>query len=231
MATTDIMRLPSAGHGEHGDRFNYKGMHRYIITQPVHAGKKPFAGPEPVFTVLNALRESAAEHRFDVYAYCFLPDRLLLIIRGKDDGSDMKAFLSAFRTGSGAALEPSLGHSLWSRKYTERVLRKTEETRVVAREILLTPVKEGLAPSPAAYPFLGSFTVQVAAILSIPSWEKKDSRPFKGPGKPLPGAGKRPQRPGRPPFDRGKPGRGGPGRPDRGGPRRPDRGRPNRGKP
>lgn len=185
------MRLPSASHEEHGDRFNYKGMHRYIITQPVHPGIKPFSVPEPVFTVLNALRESAVEHLFDVYAYCFLPDRLLLIIRGKDDASDMKAFLSAFRTTSAAALEPSLGHSLWSKKYTERVLRKTEETRVVARELLMTPVRQGLAPSPAAYPFLGSFTVQVAAILSIPSWEKKGPRPSKGSGKP-PASRKRP---------------------------------------
>ncbi len=188
MATTDVMRLPSAGHEDHGDRFNYRGMHRYIITKPVHAGLKPFAAPEPVFTVLNALRESAVKHLFDVYAYCFLPDRLLLIIRGKDDASDMKAFLSAFRTAASAALEPSLAHPLWARKYTERVLRKTEETRVIARELLMTPVKEGLAPSPAAYPFLGSFTVEVAAILSIPSWERKGPRPSKG-------SNKRPPRP------------------------------------
>ncbi len=187
------MRLPSAGHEDHGDRFNYKGMHRYTLTQPVHPGLKPFSTPEPVFSVLNVLRESALAHHFDVVAYCFLPDRLLLVIRGREDTSDMKAFLAAFRTGANAALEPTLGRPLWSRKYTERVLRKTEETRVIARELLLTPVREGLAASAESYPFLGSFTTKVAALLSIPGWEKKGRPPFKGPGKkPFSGPPKRP---------------------------------------
>lgn len=216
MSTTDVMRLPSAGREASGERFNYKGMHRYIITQPVHAGRPLFSAPEPVFAALNVLRESAAEHRFDIYAYCFMPTRLLLIVRGRDDESDMKAFLSAFRSSS--ALDPLLGTPLWTRKYTERVLRKTEETRIVARELLMTPVKEGLAPSPRAYPFLGSFAVNTAAILSIPGWEKKERPPFKrggtsGSGRPPGGsgghsAGPTGRRPGTggPPLGRGKPG-------------------------
>ncbi len=192
MSTTDVMRLPSASHEHRGDRFNYKGMHRYTITQPVHPGLKPFAVPESVFAVLNVLRESALTHHFDVVAYCFLPDRLMLVIKGREDTSDMKAFLSAFRAGASAALEPSLGRSLWSKKYTERVLRKTEETRVIARELLMTPVREGLAASAESYPFLGSFTTKVAALLSIPSWERKGphhshkplgKRPFSGPSR------------------------------------------------
>jgi REP element-mobilizing transposase RayT len=173
MATTDVMHLPSEGRAQGGERFNYKGMHRYIITQPVHAAERLFSAPSPVFDVLNVLRECGTAHRFDIYAYCFMPDRLLLIVRGKDAESDMKAFLGAFRSGSGAALEPGLGHPLWARKYTERVLRKTEESRTVARALLMTPVKEGLAASAGEYPFLGSFTVKTAAILTIPGWERK----------------------------------------------------------
>ena len=78
-------------------RFDYRGMHRYVVTLPVHNGKTLFAEKARVVSVLNALRDAAFKHRFDVYAYCFLPDKLELIIRGKDEQSMMKEFLLDFR--------------------------------------------------------------------------------------------------------------------------------------
>jgi putative transposase len=138
-------------------RFDYKGMHRYVITLAVFGGKKIFASHETVSSVLNCLRDAAQRQRFEVYAYCFLPDRLELIVRGKDQDSDMKKFLAEFRASSSSVGEKTLGHALWKRKYRERVLRKTEETRRTVERVLHLPVLAGLVRLPSEYPFAGSF--------------------------------------------------------------------------
>jgi len=105
-------------------RFNYRGTHRYLITLPVPVSKKVFTKRERVVRVLDVLREVCWARRFDVYAYCFLPDRLILIIRGRAEESDMRLFLTDFREQSSAALASELLHPLWKRTYLERVLRK-----------------------------------------------------------------------------------------------------------
>jgi putative transposase len=140
-------------------RFDYKGMHRYYITLPVYAAKKMFSEQKQVVNVLNILRDVAIKHRFDIYAYCFMPDRAILIVRGKDEQSMMKEFLADFRTQSNASIESEFAHPLWKKKYLERVLRKTEDSRRIADAIFETPVKAGLAAKAADYPFQGSFVV------------------------------------------------------------------------
>ena len=140
-------------------RFDYKGMHRYYITLPVYAAKKVFTEQNRIVGVLNVLRDCAMNHVFDVYAYSFLPDRLVLIVRGKSETSNMKEFLADFRARSSASLEKELGHALWKKKYLERVLRKTEDSKLMAESIFRLPVKAGLVATPAEYPFQGSFVI------------------------------------------------------------------------
>lgn len=141
------------------ERFNYIGMHRYLITLPTLRSASVFVGRDIVVETLNRLRDSGQDQRFDIYAYCFLPDRLLLIVRGKDDAANMKAFLRAFRESSNAAIQPLLGHPLWSRKYLERVLRRTEDSKEMARKIFDLPIRAGLAGPGKPYPFQGSFVL------------------------------------------------------------------------
>jgi putative transposase len=141
------------------ERFNYIGMHRYLITLPTLQSASVFTGRDVVLETLNRLRDTGLDQGFDIYAYCFLPDRLLLIVRGKDDAANMKAFLRAFRESSNAAIQPRLGHALWSRKYLERVLRRTEDSREIARKVFDLPIKAGLAGPGKPYLFQGSFVV------------------------------------------------------------------------
>ena len=140
-------------------RFDYRGMHRYLITLPVFRSKKIFTERSLVENVLNILRVTALEHHFDIYAYCFLPDQLLLIARGKQETSMMKEFLAGFRSQSSSAMESVLHHPLWKKKYLERVLRKTEDSRRVAETIFQMPVKAGLARNSFEYRFHGSFVI------------------------------------------------------------------------
>jgi len=144
-------------------RFNYIGQHRYLITLLVAASQPVFTEGEAVRKVLDVLRETCWSHRFDVYAYCFLPERLVLIVRGRSDTSDMRALLKDLRTRSSHALARGTGRSLWSRRYLERVLRKTEESWQIADGIFQLPVKAGLASRPEEYPFQGSFVIKLSS--------------------------------------------------------------------
>ena len=161
MGMVTEMHLRESAEG--GGRFNYRGFHRYLITLPASGPTVRLSEKEVVFPVLTALRETGRAHQFDVVAYCFLPDKLVLIIRGRSEESDMKKFLEAFRPASSAALGSRLGGPLWARKYLERVLRKTENTKLIADEIFRLPVKAGMAPDPSAYPYQGSFVLPPSA--------------------------------------------------------------------
>lgn len=153
------IRLRSADAHEPAHRFDYRGRHRYLVTLPTHGRSTPFQDTERVLRVRDALRDSAIQHHFEVYAYCFLPGRLVMLIRGKEDSAEMKKFLAAFRQASGTPRAPDAGPPLWSKKYLERVLRKTEENRDIARMIFDLPVSEGLARRNEEYPHMGSFVV------------------------------------------------------------------------
>jgi len=144
-------------------RFDYRGMHRYLITMPVFSSKHIFTDRDIVLRVLAPLRNACREHQFDIYAYCFLPDQLVMIARGKSNHSHMKEFLSTFRASSSEALKPTLHHPLWSHRYLERVLRKMESNRDVASQIFRLPVKAQLAARPEDYPLQGSF------VFSLPT--------------------------------------------------------------
>jgi hypothetical protein len=179
MATTTEMHLPSSTvESGTAHRFNYLGMHRYLITLPAFKAASVFSNRETVLGVLDALRETSWDHHFDVYAYSFLPHQLTLIIRGKDQTSDMKRFLAAFRQISSERLHERLGHALWKKTYTERVLRKKEDTKEVAREVFQGPVRAGLVRSAAEYEFQGSFVTNLTKTLAqpgTPGWKQRHS--------------------------------------------------------
>jgi len=90
-----------------------------------------------------------------------MPDHLHLLVAG-DEGADLKEFVRLFKSRSSYHYKKGAGHPLWQRSYYDRVLRKDEDTRAVARYILNNPIRRGLARSAEAYPFIGSFVAPVA---------------------------------------------------------------------
>ena len=165
--------------GESTGRFNYRGKHRYLITLLARPSCGTIAQKDHVEETLRILHSCSRSHLFELYAYCFLPDRLVLLIRGTDEGSDMKAFLSAFRASSSNSFRETRGTELWMKKYQERVLRKTELTRAAAEEIFRLPVKAGLAATPGAYQFQGSQVLPSLSRAPHPVHARKSTRPGK----------------------------------------------------
>jgi len=210
------MELHSASEGK-PKVFLYRGIYRYLVTLPTRGPAEVFASRESVLRALDALREAARQERFDVVAYCFLPDRAVLVVRGRDGGSDMRAFLSAFRARSSELLSDRLaGRRLWKKTYLERVLRKGEMTVEVARSVFQIPVKSGLCPSPERYEYSGSFTgLHPVAHMHQASLQTGGRRAFTPKGRPHGGSGKVPFWKRRPRAGAGGSAAGGRGRPFR----------------
>jgi putative transposase len=188
MATTEIMQLHSAGE-EPKPRFDYRGRHRYLITLETFEAQPLFAKSEHVRTILGALRDESIAHHFDVLIYSFLPTTLTLLVRGKEEGAHMKTFLSAFRAASAALLPAEVTPRLWRRTYRERVLRKTEELRKVIRDVAMNPVRAGLATSPLAYEYQGSFVDELRSLLPPPPRRPGEAPPYARTGGARPGPG------------------------------------------
>jgi REP element-mobilizing transposase RayT len=155
-----------------GERFNYTGKHRYVLTLPVAGNRPVFADAATTVPILDILRDACWHHHFDVYAYCFLPARLVLIVRGREDLSQLKEFLRSFRQRSNDRMKEERGRPVWSKKYLERVLRKTELSADAARQLFALPVREGLVASSADYPLQGSFVEEIRRFVAPPGRDR-----------------------------------------------------------
>ena len=138
--------------------FPYKGRYRYFLTLCT-ADKDIFTKDEVVKGVMGYLREVSERSGFAIWAYCFMPDHLHLLVEGIEDGSDFRKFVSMFKQGTGFYFRRKFDRRLWQINYFEHVLRKEEVTEQVMRYILENPVRKGLAADYKAYPFSGSFMV------------------------------------------------------------------------
>ena len=137
--------------------FNYKGFYRYFLTICTFEKSKYFTDNGLVYKVLDVLREVSNHCQFDIWAYCFMPDHLHLLIEGKDESSDMCKFVALFKQYSGYQFKKECGRKLWEENYYEHILRKKEATQKVATYIFENPIRKGIVEDYTSYPYLGSF--------------------------------------------------------------------------
>ena len=141
--------------------FEYKGSYRYFVTICTSDKKPLFTDSTLVAWLIELLREQSKLFGFQVWAYCFMPDHLHLLIQGEHDDSDMRRFVSAYKQQAGFYYKKKTGSSLWQINYYEHVLRKVEDTKGVAYYIFNNPVRKKLVTDFKDYAFLGSFEFDV----------------------------------------------------------------------
>jgi putative transposase len=113
---------------------------------------------------VQALQSAAAKHNMRVYAYCFMPDHLHLLVQG-GPSSFTPDFVHDFKGKSGLSFKRSSGRDLWQKSYHDRVLRTYEGLLDVARYIAWNPVRGGLVEQPRDYPHLGSLEWNRSALV------------------------------------------------------------------
>jgi len=140
--------------------FSYQGYCRYFITIRSHNLKPHFIRDKVVTKVVEILRNVAEQEGFAVWAYCFMPDHLHLLIEGRNSAADMRRFATLLKQKTSYWFKGIYGEKLWEPNYYERVLRNDEATIAVAHYIFRNPVRKGLVEDYSSYPYSGSFELE-----------------------------------------------------------------------
>ncbi|MGA7877622.1 MAG: transposase [Desulfoferrobacter sp.] len=136
--------------------FDYLGSHCYFVTICTHQKNPVFADSDLVEALKETLRQKTAEHDFTVWAYCFMPDHLHLLIQGKSSNADLRRFVRFFKQKTGFQYRRLMNRALWQPSYYDHVLRVDEAISDVARYIFDNPVRKGLVEHFLDYPHSGS---------------------------------------------------------------------------
>ena len=136
--------------------FSYIGLARYFVTFCTRDRRRVFFDEVIVGMTMLEFRQAADREEFEILAYCVMPDHSHLLVEGATDWSDFRRFVKSAKQQSGAAYALRHGAPLWQEGYYERVLRRDEDVRDIARYILWNPVRAGLVRTPAEYPHIGS---------------------------------------------------------------------------
>ena len=140
--------------------FDYSGPNAYFITCSTYRKRLYFKDEAVVDIVLPLLKSLGRQNSFTIYAYCFMPDHLHLLLLGEDKSS-LHTFMRKFKQETSFEFKRTCGNALWQRSYYDHVLRKEEALEEVALYILNNPVRKGLVDNYRNYAFSGS-------IASIP---------------------------------------------------------------
>lgn len=137
--------------------FDYIGTYAYFVTILTKDRGTYFREVEVVDSLIAILVKKARSERFDVLAYCFMPDHLHLLVIGKEDNSNLKKLINLFKQESGYWFKKNYNENLWHISYYDHILRKEESIEGVAMYILENPVRRGLVSDFRGYRFSRSF--------------------------------------------------------------------------
>ena len=136
--------------------FSYIGECEYSITCCTLNRHHWFTTASVVDCVCTQLLQLANEKRFEVPAYCFMPDHVHLIATGISADGDLREFMEAWKQKSGYAHRQSTRSRLWQGGFYDHVLREEEDRAAVIRYLLENPIRAGLVTALREYPYWGS---------------------------------------------------------------------------
>jgi len=134
----------------------YRGFGRYFLTVCTADRREHFTSEAAVEPMRSELLRTSSDYRFEVTAYCAMPDHAHALFGSLAEDCDFKRFVKMFKQRSAFHHKCRCGQKLWQDGYFDRVLRVDEPTLDVVAYMLANPVKAGLCTDPHAYPFSGS---------------------------------------------------------------------------
>jgi putative transposase len=157
----------------HRSDFSYTGPHRYFLTFCTDSSRAVFTVSEAVHLVWMQFLRAASEQRFEITAFCFMPDHVHILVRGLTATSNCRTFIRAAKQYSGYFFTHEMGYRLWQRYGYERVIRDDMEMAFTIGYIVANPVRAGLVGHPLDYPFTGSQRYSLAELLQICEYSGK----------------------------------------------------------
>jgi putative transposase len=147
--------------------FDYRGLHHYFLTICTLNRRPRFTSEAAVESVHAQLVRTSSLREIGITAYCYMPDHLHVLAIGLRADTDLRSWVQLFKQCSGYVWKQrNHGEQLWQRSYYDRVLRNEEDSAVIARYLLMNPVRRGLCLASSDYPYLGSLTHDVASLIA-----------------------------------------------------------------
>jgi len=133
----------------------YKGIRVYFVTICTNDKQKVFTNRETVDEHIQILSECCEKEKFSVWAYCFMPDHIHLLLTANEN-SDLIKLVTAYKKLSGYEYKKTMGKNLWQKSFYDHILRKEEDIKQLVRYVLENPVRKKLVEDFKEYPFSGS---------------------------------------------------------------------------
>ena len=151
------MHVEMAGHGAPRlQSFVYRGFAAYSVTCCAFGRRPIFAEARCVNDLTGQLLQQANDYRFDVSAYCFMPDHVHVLFEAAAADSDLRRLMNAWKQKTGFTYRRATGCRLWQSGYYDHVLRQEEDRLRVTAYLLGNPIRAGLVTHIGEYPFWGS---------------------------------------------------------------------------
>jgi len=135
-------------------RARYREGYAFFLTLATHARHRWFAKhPELTKTAVALLLDRVTVRHSELYAWCFMPDHVHLVVQDVDVVDLVRGIKGAMTP---LARRWDAGRRLWQRSYYDHALRREEDLRQVSTYVWENPLRARLVVSPADYPWSGS---------------------------------------------------------------------------
>jgi putative transposase len=115
-----------------------------------------------------------ARYAFDIDAYCLMPDHVHLLLEGTSDSADSREAMRQWKQQTAQSWKKRGIQPLWQSGYFDRVLREGDDTQALVAYVIYNPVRAGLVPTPAAWPWIGSSRYSLADLaLHAGDWNRR----------------------------------------------------------
>ena len=126
------------------------------------AGKTPsFQNRELAISCVDQLKADANSSGVPVFAYCFMPDHLHLVI-APGTNKDIVQFVGEYK-GKTTRIAWTFGikGKFWQTSFYDHFLRKQEDVKETVMYVLNNPVRKGLVSERREYPYSGSLVYEL----------------------------------------------------------------------
>lgn len=141
---------------QRNNRISYTGRATYLVTAATRDRCKAFLDIEFGRLCEGLLKEHSARERFDILAYCLMPDHVHLVATGCEVDSDLRRLMARWKQATGFAWSHLGRGRLWQEGYWDRLARFDEPIAEMERYVRDNPVRAKLVTKAADYPLIGS---------------------------------------------------------------------------
>ena len=134
---------------------DYASPYAYSVTICTAERQELFRDGQTAKEVLSILRQCTADFRYELLAYCLMPDHLHLLASPENSGVSVSEFVRHFKSRTAFRFKSAKNGKLWQRGFYDHVVRKSEDLQTVANYIIHNPVRKGLVETPDKYPYSG----------------------------------------------------------------------------